>query len=253
MTVADSFSSLIQIIAIAGALVGLSALVTNDGPFTLAYAQTNPTGGQYCAEGDYKCHEDYAVQDYEAKNYTGAIYHYELAAENAPYGELQMGYEQAATALKYGNYTDYELDYAKANPSENNGSGSFPSDNISSSVLVFAYERGGGYAGPALSFERTSYDSVTKQLVSISALKSPEIRLLSEREQGSLMEAIENNGFFEAESEYPPEPGAADFFTYSLSVIMNGKTYRVTWTDASSNVPPGISTIVEAILNSTPT
>jgi hypothetical protein len=126
----------------------------------------------------------------------------------------------------------------------------FPSDNISS-ILVFAYERGGGFTGPAFSFERTSYDSLTKQLVSISALGSPEIRLLSESEQNGLSEAIENNGFFEADSEYPPEPGAADFFTYSLSVIMDGKTHRVSWTDASVGVPPGIFTIVEAIGNVT--
>jgi hypothetical protein len=112
MTVTHSFSSQIQIIAIAAAIVGLSALLTN---VPLAYAQTNQTQtGQYCAEGDYKCHEDYAVQDYEAKNYTGAIYHYELAAGNSPYGGLAMHYEMAATALKYGNYTEYEHHYDEA-------------------------------------------------------------------------------------------------------------------------------------------
>jgi hypothetical protein len=130
--------------------------------------------------------------------------------------------------------------------------GYFPSDNISS-VLVFAYERGGGFAGPAVSFERISYDSLTKQLVSLSALGSPEFRLLSGSEQDSLTEAIKNNGFFEADSEYPPESGAADFFTYSLSVIMDGKTHRVSWTDASQGVPPGIPAIVEAIRNVTAT
>jgi hypothetical protein len=108
MTVTDSFSSQLQIIAVAAAMVGLSALVTNVGPFTLAYAQTNQTGGQYCAEGDYKCHENYAVHDYDAKNYTGAILHYELAAGEAPYGPLPMHYQQAADSLFYGNYTDYE-------------------------------------------------------------------------------------------------------------------------------------------------
>ena len=130
--------------------------------------------------------------------------------------------------------------------------GYFPPDNISS-VLVFAYERGGGFAGPAVSFERISYDSLTKQLVSLSALGSPEIRLLSESEQDGLTEAIKNNGFFEAESEYPPEFVAADFFTYSLSVIMDGKTHKVSWTDVSEGVPAGIPTIVEAIRNATAT
>ena len=114
MTVIHSFSSQIQIIAIATVMVGLSALVTNVGPFTLSYAQTNQTGGQYCAVGDYKCHENYAVHDYEAKNYTGAIVHYELAAGEAPYGGLAMHYEMAATALKYGNYTEYEHHYDEA-------------------------------------------------------------------------------------------------------------------------------------------
>jgi hypothetical protein len=68
-------------------MVGLIALVTNVGP--LAYAQTNQTGGQYRAEGDYKCHENYAAQDYEAKNYTGAIYHFELAAGTHHMGTFQ--------------------------------------------------------------------------------------------------------------------------------------------------------------------
>jgi hypothetical protein len=100
-------------------MVGLIALVTNVGP--LAYAQTNQTGGQYCAEGDYKCHENYASQDYEAKNYTGAIYHFELAAGNSPYGDLPMRYEMAADALKYGNYTEYAQQYEEAQVISMNG------------------------------------------------------------------------------------------------------------------------------------
>jgi hypothetical protein len=99
------------IIAIAAATAGVTGLMTNGGHLTSTYAQTAPTGGQYCAPGDYKCHEDYAVQDYEAKNYTGSIYHYDLAAGSAPYGPLPMEYEQAADSLKYGNYTDYEDNY----------------------------------------------------------------------------------------------------------------------------------------------
>jgi hypothetical protein len=96
------------VLAIAAATIGGTALMTNGSPFTSISAQTNQTGGQYCAPGDYKCHENYAVQDYDAKNYTGAIYHYDLAAGSAPPGELPLHYEQAADSLKYGNYTDYE-------------------------------------------------------------------------------------------------------------------------------------------------
>jgi hypothetical protein len=104
------------IIAIAAATTGLTALATNGNSFTLTYAQINQTQtAQYCAEGDYECHEKYAVEDSKAGNLTGAIYHYELAAENAPYGELPKHYEQAASALKYNNVTDAEMHHEEAN------------------------------------------------------------------------------------------------------------------------------------------
>ena len=84
-------------------------------PKQIRLKQTRPKRHRTCAEGDYECHEKYAVEDSKAGNYTGAIYHYELAAENAPYGELPKHYEQAASALKYGNETDAETHHEEAN------------------------------------------------------------------------------------------------------------------------------------------
>jgi hypothetical protein len=98
-------------IAIVAATLGGIALITNGGSLTSTYAQTNQTGAQYCAENDYRCHENYAAQDYDAKNYTGAIYHLEKASESAPPPDLGMHYEQGASSLKAENYTDYDQHY----------------------------------------------------------------------------------------------------------------------------------------------
>lgn len=113
--------------------------------------------------------------------------------------------------------------------------------------LVFAFERGGGLAGPAISFERTSYDSLTQQLVSITALGSPKIIILSGPQQMCLEDAISASGFFESKNEFPGK--APDVFTYSLAIMLNNRTHTVSWTDVSEGVPPGILEIVKQIGN----
>jgi hypothetical protein len=117
---------------------------------------------------------------------------------------------------------------------------------VTNTTLVFLYEKGGGFA-PVLSSERISYDSLTKQLVSISALKPPEIKILTGPEQHCLEQLIVGGGFFEANSDYPPVKGAADFFTHSLGIILGNKTHNVSWTDVSEGVPEGIIKIVKEI------
>ena len=117
---------------------------------------------------------------------------------------------------------------------------------VTNTTLVFLYERGGGFA-PQLSSERISYDSLTNQLVSISGSNPPEIKILTDPEQYCLEKIIEQSGFFEASSDYPPVKGAADFFTHSLGIILSNKTHTVSWTDVSEGVPEGIIKIVQEI------
>jgi hypothetical protein len=112
--------------------------------------------------------------------------------------------------------------------------------------LAFVYERGGGLA-PALSFERISYDSLTKQLVTISPSGPPEVQILGNHHQRCLEDVINASGFFEVQSEYPGQ--GADVFTYSLGIMLNNRTNGVSWTDLSEGVPPGIFEIVEQIGN----
>ena len=123
----------------------------------------------------------------------------------------------------------------------------FPMNNRSS-TLVFSYERGGGIAGPAVSFERISYDSLTKQLVSLSALDTPEIILLRPEQQKCLEDYIISNRFFEAGNDSSPKVGG-DFFTYSLEIIMNNNTNTVYWTDISEGVSSDLLKIVDQIKN----
>lgn len=68
----------------------------------------------YCAPQDYLCHDRLGKEQYDAgpQNYSQAMYHYDLAAEEAiAYPEIAKHYEQLASALKYGNSTDAEDHY----------------------------------------------------------------------------------------------------------------------------------------------
>ena len=116
----------------------------------------------------------------------------------------------------------------------------------SNTTLVFDYERGGGFS-PVLSFEKIFYNSLTKQLVSLAPLEPPEIKPITGPEQHCLEEVIGASGFFEAESDYPPSEGAADYFTYSLGIILGNRTHTVSWTDVSEGVPEGLFRIVDEI------
>jgi len=116
----------------------------------------------------------------------------------------------------------------------------------SNTTLVFDYERGGGIS-PILGFEKIFYNSLAKQLVSLSPFDPPEIKPITDPEQHCLARVIGASGFFEAESEYPPIEGAADYFTYSLGIILGNETHTVSWTDVSEGVPEGIFRIVDEI------
>jgi hypothetical protein len=108
-------------------------------------------------------------------------------------------------------------------------------------TFLFIYLKEGGIAGIS---ERSSYDSFTKQLVFIDGL--------GETEQVQIVRItplIRSSNLQRIQSNYPPTPGSADYFTYTLFVILDGRIHAVTWTDTSPSAPQELFKIAQLIEN----
>lgn len=123
--------------------------------------------------------------------------------------------------------------------------------------LKFAYTKLGVLGGI---YQLVSYDSTTDVLtLRSSAAAIPQESnnqsntqssgQLSESEKNNLKQLINDNGFFEANSFYPPSTKGAQNYTllYVLSITVDNSLHTVLWTDASNNVPAGLLSIVQAI------
>jgi hypothetical protein len=115
------------------------------------------------------------------------------------------------------------------------------------SVFLFVYLKEGGIAGIS---ERSSYDSFTKQLVFLDGLSETEqaqiVRITPETES-NLKNMIRSSNLQRIQSNYPPTPGSADYFTYTLFVILDGRIHAVAWTDTSPNAPEELFEIAQLI------
>ena len=138
--------------------------------------------------------------------------------------------------------------------------------NDATTNLQFSYTKLGVLNG---AYQRISYNSETrtlglsntsasstisetgKILSSQQASQSQSNKQLSETDERNLVDTIIKNGFFEANSVYPPSTNAnqKDYLLHVLAISANGKMHTVLWTDSSSNVPTGISSIAQTIEN----
>jgi hypothetical protein len=115
--------------------------------------------------------------------------------------------------------------------------------------LKFEYVKSGGIAGIN---ERLAFDSQTG-VVSFNRegpISGDEERQLSDTKVQELRQAIAGSGFFAMDSVYPPRQGPADYFSYSLTITMDGRTHSVSWVDdfaTSVPVPEGLKGIVGEI------
>src|ERR687891_813361 len=130
--------------------------------------------------------------------------------------------------------------------------------------LQFSYTKLGVLSG---AFQRISYNSETKTLGLSNTSASSTIaetgkisssqqtsqsqtnKQLTETDEKNLLDMITKNGFFEANSMYPPNTTASpeDYILHVLAISVDGKVHTVLWTDSSSNVPAGISSIAQTI------
>jgi hypothetical protein len=138
--------------------------------------------------------------------------------------------------------------------------------NDATTNLQFSYTKLGVLNG---AYQRISYNSETrtlglsntsasstisetgKILSSQQASQSQSNKQLSEIDERNLLNTINRNGFFETNSVYPPSTNAnqKDYLLHVLAISANGKMHTVLWTDSSSNVPTGISSIAQTIEN----
>jgi hypothetical protein len=132
--------------------------------------------------------------------------------------------------------------------------------------LQFSYTKLGVLSG---GYQRISYNSETKTLglsntsasstiaetgrisSSQQTSQSQSNKQLSETDERNLLDTITKNGFFEANSMYPPSTAAnqGDYILHVLAISVDGRIHTVLWTDSSSNVPAGISSIAQTIEN----
>lgn len=114
------------------------------------------------------------------------------------------------------------------------------------------------------SFQRITYNSETKTLglnnISASssiadsgkissqqASQSQSNKQLSETDERNLRDIITTSGFFEANSVYPPS--TQDYTLHILGIVMDGKMHTVLWTDTSTDVLVGLTSVAQAIEN----
>jgi len=128
-----------------------------------------------------------------------------------------------------------------------------------------AYSKIGVSSG---SYQRILYDSETNSLrltnistaindnesgrlsMSQGQSQSQSNKQVSESDQKNLQQMVEQNGFFEANSMYPPPDTAATEnydSLYILSIEMDNRAHTVIWTDTSGDIPTGILSIARAI------
>jgi hypothetical protein len=75
-------------------------------------------------------------------------------------------------------------------------------------------------------------------------------RQLSGASVESIKQAISDNRFFELQGFYPPKDGVADYFSYSLTVTMDGRAHSISWVNEwtlAEPVPKGLGMIVGTI------
>ena len=119
--------------------------------------------------------------------------------------------------------------------------------------LKFEYVKSGGIAGinERLAFDSMAqFDSKTNVITFFQGTSGGTERQLSDAQVQEIREAIAGSGFFAMDGVYPPRQGPADYFSYSLTVTMDGRTHSVSWVDdfaSAEPVPEGLKDIVSKI------
>jgi len=109
-------------------------------------------------------------------------------------------------------------------------------NNSTPGVANFAlnYTKSGGLLS---THDTTCYSSDNGLMVKTSG-KSVTKKQLSNLKAFDLQQIINKNVL--DFNTYRPTPGSADYYNYTITILLNGSKYRGSWTDASPGVPTGL-------------
>ena len=93
-----------------------------------------------------------------------------------------------------------------------------------------------------------SYDSFTGEAVS-NTNGNETRRQISSSDENLAMRALNNSGFFEAASFYPPPTNITDYLEFTMFAILGNELHAVYWTDASEEVPEAVQNLPYALAN----
>lgn len=108
-------------------------------------------------------------------------------------------------------------------------------------IFAFNYTKSGGLRSAHDTICYSSNDGLIIHMSNKSIIK----KQLSYSEANDLKQKISNNVF--NLNTYRPNPGSADYYNYTITVLLNGSKYRGSWTDASTGVPTGLLEIKKEI------
>lgn len=94
--------------------------------------------------------------------------------------------------------------------------------------FTFRYEKSGGIAGLQ---KEITYNSETGRLSVTDSFAGNTERAFSKSEAGALKDMVRQSGFFDIKGDFAPKPGVADYFSHSLTVMLDGNEHTVSWID----------------------
>ena len=120
------------------------------------------------------------------------------------------------------------------------------------SEFKFEYVKSGGIAGinERITFESLTSDSKTNVIKFFKGTSGAVEKQLSDASVQTIKQAIADAKFFELHDYPPKSTGAADYFSYSLTVTLDNQTHSVSWVDdfaSSTPVPAGLGNIASKI------
>jgi hypothetical protein len=105
--------------------------------------------------------------------------------------------------------------------------------------FTFIMKKTGGIGGIT---SQLQYDSFTKTAISVINGTTSTKQITTEDEMVA-KRILNDSGFFDSGSFYPPSPNSADYFEYTLIATLDNKLQAVYWTDVSEDVPNGVENL----------
>jgi hypothetical protein len=110
--------------------------------------------------------------------------------------------------------------------------------------FILEYKREGGIAGIS---DSVTIISIANEII-IQSFDGESVGTIDNETITKLWQTISESKFLEGKSNfYPPIEGSADYFTYTLTIMVEDKEVQVSWTDTSESIPAGAQSIAQKV------